>query len=121
MPNSPVGNISVLTDGMKRKFENIDDIIKNILPRTYRAYWPLWFQGNYKSGLAHVDLDPGTTNFYCLQRGKKDVVIADYDVTRHHRSSSKRALLIINRPEYFNRYKCTKMLQIAEEQQSAHQ
>eukprot|EP00978_Attheya_sp_CCMP212_P027509 scaffold92129_cov50-Attheya_sp.AAC.1 len=82
-PNSPVGNISVLADSMTRKFENIDDIVKKVLPHTYRAYWPLWFQGNYKSGLAHVDLGPGTTNFYCLQRGKKDVVIGDYDVTRH--------------------------------------
>lgn len=82
-PDAAEGNISVLADGMKTKFENIDEIIQKILPRTFRAYWPLWFQGNYKSGLAHVDLGPGTTNFYCLQRGKKDVVIADYDVTRH--------------------------------------
>jgi hypothetical protein len=68
---------------MTTKFENIDDIIKKVLPRTYRAYWPLWFQGNYKSGLVRVDLGPGSTNFYCLQRGKKDVVIADYDGTWH--------------------------------------
>mmetsp|Transcript_14960 Transcript_14960/g.24745 ORF Transcript_14960/g.24745 Transcript_14960/m.24745 type:complete len:354 (-) Transcript_14960:224-1285(-) len=81
-PDAPSGNISVLADSIKVKLENIDDIIKKILPHTYRAYWPLWFQGNYKSGLAHVDLGPGTTNFYCLQRGKKDVVIADYEVTR---------------------------------------
>lgn len=76
------GNISVMSDSMSAKFPGIDEIIKKVLPSTWRAYWPLWFQGNYKSGLAHVDLGPGTCNFYFLKRGKKDVIIAPYEVTR---------------------------------------
>ena len=76
------GSISVMTDNLNVKLDGIDEIVKKLLPHTFRAHWPLWFQGNYKSGLAHVDLGPGTTNFYWLKRGKKDVVIAPFDVTR---------------------------------------
>lgn len=76
------GHISVMSDSIKAKFPGIDEIIKKVLPKTYRAYWPLWFQGNYKSGLAHVDLGPGTCNFYFMKQGKKDVVIAPFETTR---------------------------------------
>ena len=55
---------------------------RNSLTHTIHILFP---QGNYKSGLAHVDVGPATINFYCLQRGKKDVVIADFEVTRHLR------------------------------------
>jgi hypothetical protein len=43
-PEDPEGNISVSSDSLKVKYENIDGIIKKLLPRTFRAYWPLWFQ-----------------------------------------------------------------------------
>jgi len=76
------GCISVQADNMNVKLDGIDPIVKKLLPLTFRAHWPLWFQGNYKSGLAHVDLGPGTTNFYWLKRGKKDVIIAPFEVTR---------------------------------------
>jgi len=65
------GNISIITDDFNVKLDGIDEIVKKLLPTTFRAYWPLWFQGNYTSGLAHVDLGPGTCNFYWLKRGKK--------------------------------------------------
>merc|ERR1712083_719579 len=81
--DSPDGSISVIADSMSAKFPGIDELVKKLLPFTWRAYWPLWFQGNYKSGLAHVDLGPGTCNFYYMKRGRKDVVIAPYDETRH--------------------------------------
>uniref|UniRef100_A0A7S4MGF9 JmjC domain-containing protein n=1 Tax=Odontella aurita TaxID=265563 RepID=A0A7S4MGF9_9STRA len=80
--DSPEGSISVLADSMTVKLDGIDEIVRKVLPSTFRAHWPLWFQGNYKSGLAHVDLGPGTTNFYFLKRGKKDVVICPFEVTR---------------------------------------
>mmetsp|Transcript_4366 Transcript_4366/g.9668 ORF Transcript_4366/g.9668 Transcript_4366/m.9668 type:complete len:360 (-) Transcript_4366:254-1333(-) len=80
--DGPEGYISVVADSMNVKLDGIDEIVKKLLPHTFRAHWPLWFQGNYKSGLAHVDLGPGTCNFYFLKRGKKDVVIAPFEVTR---------------------------------------
>ena len=46
-PKDPEGNISVLSDSMRAKYDNIDVIIKKLLPRTFRAYWPLWFQVRY--------------------------------------------------------------------------
>ena len=80
--DGPDGYISVIADHKGVVLDGIDDIVKRLLPGTFRAHWPLWFQGNYKSGLAHVDLGPGTCNFYFLARGKKDVVIAPFEVTR---------------------------------------
>jgi hypothetical protein len=47
-PNEPAGNISVSSDSLTAKYENIDDIIKKVLPYTFRAYWPLWFQVGYQ-------------------------------------------------------------------------
>jgi len=76
------GDISVIADKFKVPLPGIDEIVKKLIPHTFRAYWPLWFQGNYSSGLAHVDLGPGTCNFYFLKRGKKDVVILPFDSTR---------------------------------------
>lgn len=81
--DAPEGSISVLADNFNVRLDGIDQIVKKLLPTTFRAHWPLWFQGNYKSGLAHIDIGPGTTNFYWLKRGKKDVVIAPFEVTRH--------------------------------------
>lgn len=80
--DGPEGSISVVADKMNVKLDGVDQIVRKLLPATFRAHWPLWFQGNYKSGLAHVDLGPGTTNFYWLKRGKKDVIIAPFEVTR---------------------------------------
>ena len=67
---------------MNVKLHGINDIVKKLLPFILRARWPLWFQGKYKSDLAHVNLGPGTCNFYFLKRGKKDVVIAPFEVMR---------------------------------------
>jgi hypothetical protein len=47
-PNEPAGNISVSFDSLTTKYGKIDDIIKKVLPYTFRPHWPLWFQVRYK-------------------------------------------------------------------------
>ena len=75
------GVIQVVPVPILQKLEGIDNIVKKLLPWTWRAYWPFWFLGNYRSGVAHVDLGPASLNFYFLKQGRKDVVIAPKHVT----------------------------------------
>ena len=75
------GTIHVKTAPIAKRIPGIDELVHKLLPHTWRAYWPLWFLGNYKSGVAHIDMGPASVNFYFLRTGSKDVVIAPKHVS----------------------------------------
>ena len=69
------GAIRVIFCSWLGPLPGIDLIRRRLLPYSWRAYWPLWFIGDYDQGQAHVDLIPATVNLYYLRKGTKEVVI----------------------------------------------
>ena len=45
---------------------------------------PIWFSGGYKTGFAHIDTQHwGSTNFYCMMKGRKRVIVVPKGLERH--------------------------------------
>jgi hypothetical protein len=80
---SKEGSIRITYLPFSGKLPGLDEIVYKLLPAfTFRAYHPLWFSGRYKQGTAHIDLGPGTVNFYFMRSGMKDVIIVPTEVSR---------------------------------------
>ena len=76
------GCIRVAGLGMLEALPGLDELCRKLFPWSPRAYWPLWFLGNYSQGKAHLDLGPHVFNCYYLRRGVKDVLLIPPEVSK---------------------------------------
>lgn len=75
-------HIRVVMMPMWQSLPGLDELCAKLLPWSPRAYWPLWFLGNYSQGQAHVDLGPHVFNCYFQCSGTKDVLLAPPEITK---------------------------------------